>query len=495
MNIELSSQERLSAWGEGCACHEPIFEHRQHGRLQMMSEYRRRKLIRSHFGEGRQVCPMAGKRADEMALGRLRTVLEDCWEHVRQEVMAGDVAILHPLAPEDLELLENDMLSATTAISTWAQSRCDFWIRLPWALAGLASPHEEQARALCVRLCRTFDLDPRPPPVHHVRTWTYMRSESPFRQDLNRFCAGVPRSALSAQTLEEIAKLKFMPIAETTIEAKHQRVSLAKKKHSIGPVKVSLANRLPMLERMLLAQPAVLHPLLGMFASARNLCKVAEKLDFQGHPLLEALPDHPKPWQLKPALERIIYHTDLQSAHRDLKRHSKADESKKEKRRRQECALVKAKGEVGEDTVWNKALHDYFSQIAVSGQFYSCPIAAGGQSIALSSFLGTIGTQAQPLAPAEGDDLHSCVELVESHRFFFKVGLVAPSSKRTIKVAPGAGQRIDIRNKHMFSRWPARRFWAGAGGWRLCVHGMGAHSRCRAWVDRVERFGVPFPRL
>ena len=143
--------------------------------------------------------------------------------------MVGPIAMVHPLPSHQLELLRKDLVKATTAISTWTQSRCDYWIRLPWALAGLASPYEDKARELACRLCESFDRDPRGPPVHHHQTWSLMKADAPFRQDLNRFVSGVPRDHLSPQTLVQIARLKFMPVAETTIESKHQNVSHSKR--------------------------------------------------------------------------------------------------------------------------------------------------------------------------------------------------------------------------------------------------------------------------
>ena len=50
---------------------------------------------------------------------------------------------------------------------------------------------------------------------------------------------------------KDVARLRFIIVVETSIESKHARVSLARRTHTIGPVKVSLSNRLPLLDTIL----------------------------------------------------------------------------------------------------------------------------------------------------------------------------------------------------------------------------------------------------
>ena len=80
-------------------------------------------------------------------------------------------------------------------------------------------------------------------------------SGGPLAEDLIRFMNGHPRSHLRRATLEEIYKLTFILCAEVVIEQKHDPVSIAEAAHSIGPVMVSLCNRMPMLEHQLHAEP------------------------------------------------------------------------------------------------------------------------------------------------------------------------------------------------------------------------------------------------
>eukprot|EP00959_Pyramimonas_sp_CCMP1952_P191880 4012135-Pyramimonas_sp.AAC.1 len=59
--------QNLTAWLEGCPCHECILVHR--------SSYQQKKAMEREFGKGRD-CPMKGKRAPELAAGALRDVVE-----------------------------------------------------------------------------------------------------------------------------------------------------------------------------------------------------------------------------------------------------------------------------------------------------------------------------------------------------------------------------------------------------------------------------------
>ena len=90
--VDSIPQERLASWGEGCACHEQLYV-KKHGHL--MNEDQRRQLMETHFGKGRRACPMAGKRADDLALGHFGKVLDDCWAIVDEALKKQNWKTLH----------------------------------------------------------------------------------------------------------------------------------------------------------------------------------------------------------------------------------------------------------------------------------------------------------------------------------------------------------------------------------------------------------------
>ncbi len=119
---------------------------------------------------------------------------------------------------------------------------------LPWVFCALAHTGETVARSFAIRAKEAWSLDPRPE-AHHRVTVDLMRPGGDFEKGLDRFVDGAPRSELGDGFLSRVAAFRFIPVVETTIEAKHARTSLCRRVHHIGPVRISLANRLPYLER------------------------------------------------------------------------------------------------------------------------------------------------------------------------------------------------------------------------------------------------------
>ena len=100
------------------------------------------------------------------------------------------------------------------------------------------------------------------------------------------FIAGRPRRELPVECLLRIASFRFVPAVETTIEVKHQRVSLARRAHHIGGVRISLSNRLGMLQRWLAQEYITAQELSRAFNQTRSLKSVPYSLGFDEHPLL-----------------------------------------------------------------------------------------------------------------------------------------------------------------------------------------------------------------
>ena len=484
-------ERRLASWGEGCSCHEPLFalgggdssgssdEGERSGDRRGMSEYRQRQLLELHYGRGVRRCPMAGKRADSMADGMSSQVLASAWAHI-EKVMRAKYLRLHPLSPEQLELLQSEMRLAQSAQEALLRTKNDYWERLPWSLAAVAQVDEDRAREKA-RLCvLAFERDPRPPPVHHPRTWFLMAPGAPFRVELDEFIAGAPRWSLSDSFLEVLAEMKLMPCVETTIEEKHARVTQAKARHHIGPVRVSMSNRFPMLERRLLSQPEHLSDLLRMFEGARTLAKLPARLDLQDHPLLQNWKPGKGHSFLVPLLTAMVYHSDLDTCFFSLRRPIKADMKVKEKRAKDEAALGERRQQFrGETLVERNAIRDHFKQTHLVDYFYSIPKSAAPTIEGLESFYNEAasvaakrrrvheGSPPDPIraltrgghpegAAMDDDALWNAVfpagaadavgeageAEASSSLVVFQVGLANLGRKKTVKVAPGAGQRL-----------------------------------------------------
>jgi hypothetical protein len=181
----------LAAWGENCICHGPMF--------QATSDYMKRKVLQSHYGDGNATCPMAGKLAPEIVDGHLSNLIKKLWAQTEHDLLRGSSAELHPLTEEDIEDFKQEISRAKATSFTLFQAKQDYMFRLPNLLIGLAVLDEDRARAIGQRAVDQFERDPRPPPVHDEITWELMQPQAVFRQQLNRFLDGESRWLLTDQ--------------------------------------------------------------------------------------------------------------------------------------------------------------------------------------------------------------------------------------------------------------------------------------------------------
>lgn len=144
---------KLAQWSEGCSCHEPL--------VLRVSDYRRHDMMRRHYGEGFVRCPASGMRADCMAAGRHLEVLAEVTDLASAVVLFGEGASLHPLAEDELRVLQTDLETAKRVLECELRTKCDFWLRLPWLMCGLALPDEDKARSIARRVLESFERDPR----------------------------------------------------------------------------------------------------------------------------------------------------------------------------------------------------------------------------------------------------------------------------------------------------------------------------------------------
>jgi hypothetical protein len=172
-----------------------------------------------------------------------------------------------------MQVVADDFQQAKATMLFLLKLKTSYMDKLPWLFCGLAHCDEGVARVFGVKVRDAWLADPRRE-VHHRITWDLMKPGS-FRNDLDKFIDGASRAQLSMTSRLAIAKFRFVPVVETTIEAKHQRTTMARKCHHIGPVRISLANRLPALERSIRSGHIDVADLLGNFQKARNIPNLA----------------------------------------------------------------------------------------------------------------------------------------------------------------------------------------------------------------------------
>ena len=181
--------------------------------------------------------------------------------------------------------------------------------KAPISFGGLAHADEATARVLGFRARADFNLDPRRE-AHDERTWRLMAPGSLFSREVDRFIdEGVPRNSLATPLLEEIAIFRVIMMLETIMEQRHAIASVTVRRHFIGPVRLSLSNRLPMLERWVRLGQVSGAEVLEAFSESLQLLRQPDHVGVGLHSLLNTAHT---PATMRVNLAKVIYRCSLE---------------------------------------------------------------------------------------------------------------------------------------------------------------------------------------
>ena len=85
---------------------------------------------------------MCGKRAPDMACGRLHDIEEKVWDEVEMEMLTSVSMEHHPLNANQHEQLQSEIRIARATMCALLRLKLDYWNRLPWILVALACDDE-----------------------------------------------------------------------------------------------------------------------------------------------------------------------------------------------------------------------------------------------------------------------------------------------------------------------------------------------------------------
>eukprot|EP00974_Lingulodinium_polyedra_P045130 4328815-Lingulodinium_polyedra.AAC.1 len=217
----------------------------------------------------------------------------------------------------------------------------------------------------------------------------------------------------------------------------------------MGPVMVSLANRIPWLERQLAQGQAAFESLLQTFEAAGSLRTAAKELGLQHH---EAVRNARKTWEFQRDLCQVLYRCDLQTAFESKGQAQQHNLRKKEQRsRRMEKEMPASRFRDELSAVMNHAATDHLRTIATSGvasgAMFSLPRDCIHALPSVEAFFEQTATKRRRLAlesePADADGMQVDVDAaVESPNVYFRVVCTTPGSKKTLQLTPGSGSRI-----------------------------------------------------
>jgi hypothetical protein len=201
--------------------------------------------------------------------------------------------------------------------------------------AGIAVEDQLRARSNARNARAKFRDSPQIESLHDPKTWRLFKQDSAFARELDRFIDdGIDRDLLDKDFLFEIAVFRFLFIIETTVEARHAKAAVDIKKHFIGPVRISLSNRLPMLEYWLSIGYVTGHELLHFFEIARNLAKAPEVFGLSCHETLNPFQNGKRltAAQFRVKLASVFYRLDITDMYRSTAKALKLHDSLKRKR-------------------------------------------------------------------------------------------------------------------------------------------------------------------
>ena len=291
-----------------------------------------------------------------------------------KEILVPSNSQLRRMSEEEHQLLCDGLAAMKIHLQLQLQGKLDWRLRLPWLLIGTAHTDEGIARQCARKALAAFDQDGRQE-VHHRISWSWCQPASPQRCDLQRIIDGAARESLSPRFLAMLATMRFIPIVESCIESRHARVSL-ESVVGLGPVRVSLSNRLPLIEARIASDPNFLSELAACCEEARDFKHVPTAMGFEEHPLLQTSRlKAPSDWV--PVLTQIIYRCALDDLFddksMDVRYHtlSKNRVAYTSAKRVREAAPAVAR--VQDAGVLRQAMVEHLKETADAGAWYSVP--------------------------------------------------------------------------------------------------------------------------
>ena len=130
---------QFSRWSAGCGCHGDHAT-KFSDASKKDGHYQQRpfltQLIGAHYGPERKSCPMAGRRAPELANGLVQS---EVVAKIFAEGLHNILSQMDCRRTDDLAELVSSFQIAKAELIGMLSMKLDFWRRWPWVLAGVAA--------------------------------------------------------------------------------------------------------------------------------------------------------------------------------------------------------------------------------------------------------------------------------------------------------------------------------------------------------------------
>lgn len=281
-------------------------------------------------------------------------------------------------------------------------------------------------------------------------TWRLLRPGAWFGEELIKFVEEyVPRMSLSKAFHCQLGIFRLWPTNEATVEEKHARLALAAISRRLGAVRISLTNRLIMMEHMLSMGWVKVTEIIHFFDEARRLTQCPQMFGLEAHPSLAEL-HYPHPVLLRKLFARVVYRTDLSSVFQNVRAIGKRNENRKKKQGRDIARLLGAVlGTVTSyDGVMREAMLAHFKELIQVSE--SGVLSVPPDCLAMRNFAVAMDDPGLPPVPPPnvvclGEDnqiLQSDVDdgLGERQQMLLFVRYInLPGYKKRIHTMPGGG--------------------------------------------------------
>ena len=290
-----------------CPCHGEL--------LKGLDGYKMRLVLEAHYGQGISSCPMGAKTLPELLSNGVRQVMDELRDLAEVSIRTYDPPPgVSEMSEQHWDILLRNFRQGYRANLAIAEMKNAYLVSLPICLGGVAVENEDEARANGRRAREAFRKDPREE-VHDPRTFRLMGDGSIFSCDLDKFIdGGIARKDLRYEFRYEIALFRYPFVLETTVEERHAKASVTARKHWVGPVKLSLSNRLPMMELWIQLGVITGLDLLDAFSAARSLLDIPHLFGLDLHTNLGPVDAQGKkthPASLRADLCNVLYRCDL----------------------------------------------------------------------------------------------------------------------------------------------------------------------------------------
>ena len=449
---------RISSWASGCPCHGwlqakpnagPGVEN--HWDVYLREIVRARGLPLQEDGAAFS-CPMAGKRAPELASGCLTEILNSTADAKKPDVLIAAAG----LGREMHDSVITDFQTGVDFISLTVSIKLGFWKDFPWRLCSLMVPgiSAEQRAQKAQEILSAFESLPQHQEAHHRITWHFMQPQSALREQLEKLASCTHTLKDLPELQYELCVLGFMPVVERVVEGQHSLVHRHTGYRQVSGAYVSLSLRMNQINDFM-ATEAGEQLMINMFDKIRKPKLLAKTFKFDEHP--EWLAALSKGKQGQPRLGRIavaiMYMNDialqflkLTSVRKQNKQHRKQEEKERQKLQRQARPVEP----VSEEVVLRRLFAAHVASSLVPGEFYSMPASVFQASVSsLNSAMQFAPAPAHAIENNEEALLKDAEVAVQPpgsdcrQDIFFKVLSTRSGFLRTVRRAPASQRRLN----------------------------------------------------